>query len=290
MPTTSQVFQSKNLWQWFNSTPTNSFDGVSEKGQDFASAYGTPIGVAVGGKVVRQVHNANSIGDVVEVQASDGSVWLYQHITATTHVGQTLNVGDVVGRQNGLPIDQYSTGSHIEVRYLAPGKWNAAIDSWSQPWQNPANVFKSIGGTTAGTTSSNLIAALLSAGGFSGGSAAAAAAAGKPVVTLAPNADVTQLLQALDAVLTVTNPFLVQQVTLDQLTVPAVGSVSFPDPLSWIEGFGTNLVDDLIAVIVRSIFILIGVFILYKVVSHFIDFGAIAETGIQAAKLGAMFA
>lgn len=157
--TVDQVFQAKGLWRWYASPVTNRYDGASEKGQDYSTTWGTPIGIVAGGTVVRTAHFTDSVGDVVEIQAGDGSVWLYQHITSRVRRGQTVSTGDVVGTENGLPVDQHSTGPHIEVRYCPPGRWSASIDSWSEPWVNPASLFARSGsmpatgpGSTTGTS------------------------------------------------------------------------------------------------------------------------------------------
>lgn len=143
--TVDQVFTSKGLWKWYSDRVTNRYDGVSEKGEDFGVAWGTPVGIVMGGIVVRSVHNNNSIGDVVEIQSGDGSVWLYQHIRARVSPQQKVSTGDIVGTEDGLPVDQYSTGPHIEVRYCPPGRWSASTDSWTEPWINPAGIFSRAG-------------------------------------------------------------------------------------------------------------------------------------------------
>ena len=144
-PTVDQVFDSKGLWKWYSSRVTNPFDGVYEKGADYGAAWGTPVGCIIGGRVVRIVHNNNSIGDVVEVQSADTSVVLYQHIRTKVAQGQAVSTGDVIGTEDGLPVDQYSTGPHIECRYCPAGRWNQGIDSWVEPWVNPVPLFSSIG-------------------------------------------------------------------------------------------------------------------------------------------------
>lgn len=153
--TISQVFAQKKLWAWWTQNGgrgTNMFNGSTEKGIDYSNGvFGTPIGVPVGGKVISIVHNNNSIGDIVMMQDSSGATWLYQHITASVRVGTTLGVGSVIGTQNGLPVDQYSTGTHIEVRYLPPGLYNAVTNSWNLPWVNPFGIFSSLSNQTAGT-------------------------------------------------------------------------------------------------------------------------------------------
>lgn len=150
--TPAQIFAQKGLWLWWlqnNGNGTNIYDGVSEKGIDYSNTFGTKIGAIASGKVIQVIHNANAINDIVIVKGSNSGYWLYQHITSLVQVGQNINVGTVVGTQNGLPIDQYSSGSHIEVRYAA--NWIAGVDQWYQQWINPVNIFKTTANTDIGT-------------------------------------------------------------------------------------------------------------------------------------------
>ena len=278
--TIDQLFAAKNLWQWYNSPSTQNYDGVSEKGMDYASTYGTPVAVPVGGTVKRIVHNNSSVGDVVELMDASGGVWLYQHITARVKTGQTLGAGSIVGTQNGLPIDQYSTGSHIEVRYAKPGTWNPAIDSWYEPWINPSATFKGLGTQAAGATTPSPVQALANI--LTGGTGGGAPGVGGSAVTvsIAPNADLTALLWSWDQILIINNPFNITSATTG----------SFTDVFTWLEQFGINLFDDLIAINARLIFIVIGVLILIKVSSAFIDYGAIGQTvagGVSTVAKGA---
>lgn len=145
MSTPLQIFQSQGLWAWWlqnNGKGTNPFNGVTEKGIDFANSYGTPIGAIQGGQVIVREHFNNSIGDLVVIQSSSG-YWLYQHLTSSLQLGDTIPTGGIVGTENGLPVDVYSTGPHIEVRYSPT--YNTKIDSWLQPWINPLPVFTMIG-------------------------------------------------------------------------------------------------------------------------------------------------
>lgn len=275
--TIDQVFQARGLWRWFDSVVTNDYDGRSEKGQDYSTKFGTPVAVPVGGKIVRMVNNPNAINWIVELQAADGSVWLYQHITATVKVGQILQCGDVVGTENGLPVDQYSTGPHIEVRYCLPGTWNPKKDSWIEPWVNPRAIFASIGGQQAGTTGpGNLL--------FSGSPGSSSGTPGQgsstnsgpsftlPTLGLKPNAGVFALLQSLDTACDVVNPFNVVGAQQDDIL-----GATFTDPFSWIEIFGENLAADLRGLILRLLLIALGVFIIWRLVKDFIDLGALTQ-------------
>lgn len=271
MTTIAQVFQSRGLWRWFDSTVTNAYDGISEKGEDYSTTFGTPVAVPVGGQVKRIVHNNNSIGDVVEIMDAGGAVWLYQHITATVRVGQNLLCGDVVGTENGLPRDQYSTGPHIEVRYCPPGKWRPNIDSWVEPWVNPQLIFSTIGQQQAGTTGPAVPVPPgqqipLSNGGET--TSPTGPSFQLPTLHLKPDASVMAFFQTLDLALVVANPFDVNA-PQDNLL-----GVQFTDPMGWIEGFGSNLVADLRGIFLRLVLMAIGVFIIWRVTRDFIDFGA----------------
>lgn len=99
-----------------------------------------------------------------------------------------------------------------------------------------------------------------------------------PSISLSPNASVVQILEAIDVSLALVNPFFVQGTQLDTLGFLGQG-LSFTDPISYIEGFGLNLVEDFVALIVRFILLLIGVFILIKVLMQFVD---VSQVGSQA--------
>lgn len=313
--TIGQVFIRLGLWQWWqqnNGNGTNPYNGLTEKGIDYSTTFGTPVGVPVGGRVVRLVHNNNSIGDVVELQTADGAVWLYQHITARVRVGSVLLVGDVIGTENGLPVDQYSTGPHIEVRYCKPGTWNGSIDSWSEPWVNPYGVFSGLSWQVAGSVGS----------GASSGASPGFSLSNIPGVSLlAPSASVAEVCAAIDTALLVTNPFDVSTVQASQqsnnnqgldwggapasadpaawaiwlggeaanavATAPAT-VLGLPNPVAWLDAVLINLFYDTEAIVFRSLLIFIGFLLLLKVLFAFIDFGSIVGGVTKIAELAVL--
>lgn len=105
-------------------------------------------------------------------------------------------------------------------------------------------------------------------------------------ITLAPNADVTELLQAMDEFMLIQNPFTESMgaIPSDTIGIPGVSTFTFTDPFSWLEQFGTNLFFDMNAAFVRSLFIIIGVLVLLKVIGEFIDFQALSEKIGQTAQ------
>ena len=279
--TIGQVFQSKGLWQWWTQNGgmgTNPYNGTTEKGIDYANSFGTPIGVPVGGMIVRMVHWNDSRGDIVEMQGPSGETYLYQHITAKVQVGQILNCGDVIGTENGLPIDQFSTGPHIEVRLCPAGQWSPNKDSWLEPWVNPFSLFSQFSNASAGGSG---LPPGTSAGLFFG-SKAGTPVVGPPVIKhLASNADVTAVLQLFDQACAVVNPFTAasaaaQVDTIAGLSVGPVNitpSISFSDPISWLTDFGTAFVLDITGLGIRLLLLFFGVVLIFKVVSGFVDFG-----------------
>ncbi len=92
-----------------------------------------------------------------------------------------------------------------------------------------------------------------------------------PIVhVLAPNADVTQLLQDLDGVMILQNPF-------DVPSGSTIGGTTIPDPIGWLSEVGTVLYNDSLAFSVRAAFLLVGGYMILKVCNDFIDYGALVE-------------
>ena len=277
--TIADVFHAKGLWLWWEQNGgkgTNLYNGVTEKGIDYANVFGTPIGVAVGGKIVRLVHHTDSQGDVTELQAADGSVWLYQHITAKVKVGDTLGVGGIIGTENGLPIDQFSTGAHIEVRYCPPGRWNPGIDSWVEPWVNPFAIFSTLSTQNSGKVDT-------------GGNIALGALANIPI-KLAPNANVTGVLIAIDELGHIRNPFdLGPDGGGDSIPIiTGISGTTFPDPIKWLGLVGSNVFNDTRAMGFRLLLLLVGAFLLYKAFSQFVDLGAVTSAAGNLGKSAAL--
>ena len=105
---------------------------------------------------------------------------------------------------------------------------------------------------------------------------------GTSKISLAPNAAMSDLLAAFDDSLALKNPFDVTSAAPVQIP----GGGTFTDPIAWIEGFGMNVVEDGLALLWRAIFLIIGAFVLIKVLSNFIDFGAVLKTAQGFATVG----
>jgi hypothetical protein len=136
--TVDQIFTQRGLWRWYADHVTQGFNGAGELGDDFANSWHTPVATPVAGKVTSITHNNNSVSDVITIVDTEGGTWQYLHQDARVRVGQQVSVGDVIGLENGLPVDQYSTGPHIEVRYRPAGQ---------SYWSDPLPHFRAIGST-----------------------------------------------------------------------------------------------------------------------------------------------
>ncbi len=284
MSTVDQVFRQKGLWKWWEQNGgrgTNPFNGVTEKGIDYSNAFGTAIGVPVPITIVRIVHNNNSIGDVVEGRDASGGVWLFQHINTAVAVGSKLGVGGIIGFENGLPIDQFSTGPHIEVRF-APSGWNPNVISWLEPWINPFGFFSNLSALLAGSQVSSIVPPGSNplVAGPGGVPAALANAVAAPIVALSPGAGVGETFGAIDLLTFLLNPFdlnaqpaWADQGLLDAENTFVVGALIH---------VAANFASDTVALLLRAAMLLIGVIILYKVVSHFIDIGAVVQGAAKA--------
>lgn len=95
--------------------------------------------------------------------------------------------------------------------------------------------------------------------------------------TLSSNATIADALIALDNLMLLQNPFDNINAKEDSL-----GVISFTDPVSWMQGLGQNLVSDMIALTMRSIFLVLGIFLLFKVLDHFVNFSGMAQQAGQA--------
>ena len=115
----------------------------------------------------------------------------------------------------------------------------------------------------------------------------------KTTFSLASNANVSAALVAFDNAFDVSNPFVGIQTSTDTITIgggdvsvfgyntgiktPSL-SESFTDPVSWLVGFGTNLMNDFVALVLRAVCIALGVFLLYRVLDHYVNFSGNLQT------------
>jgi len=83
---------------------------------------------------------------------------------------------------------------------------------------------------------------------------------------LKPGDDLTLVLGAIDQVFEVFNPFAVPVIT-DSTDIPLAGKITLPDYVDWFTQVGTNFITDLRAIILRTVLVLLGFLIIYKIVA-----------------------
>jgi len=177
-----------------------------------------------------------------------------QPLSPALAIGQHVDAGALIGYSGG---GSAAGAQKVPVGFaLYNGDIYGFGPTWGQylgnPLLNPYPVLRAAAGGNLGT-------------GFSLSTTAQNLASG-----LSPSTDVSTFLWALDQALILNNPFNVQNVQMD-----TIAGVTFTDPFSWISQFGQNCVDDFSALTVRAVFLVLGLLMLYKVASAFVDFGAV---------------
>ncbi len=85
--------------------------------------------------------------------------------------------------------------------------------------------------------------------------------------SLASNANVATALKSFDDALGVTNPFDVDTSGIQDNVL----GVSFTDPVRWMGSVALNTFQDIGAITIRIILIALGIYILFKVLDHFVN-------------------
>lgn len=220
--------------------------------------------------------------------------WSTQALAYGWTVSSTPIVPSIICLQAGVQGADGTYGHVGVVESIGKGTVVASNQNWGPYPANVTDVTFSVGpgvsfiyakgpnGKAAGNSSNSLTDAISNIVTGQGGSS---------VPTIAPNADVTQFLWYLDQLLLITNPF---STNAQQDSISFAGAnFSFTDPVAWTESVFGNIFDDFVAITVRTIFIIIGVVIIIKVIGNFIDFGAISDTvgnGVQTLAMGAALA
>lgn len=109
---------------------------------------------------------------------------------------------------------------------------------------------------------------------------------------LTSNSNIATVLAAADNFLIVQNPFNVDTSTIqDNLGL----GVHFTDPVAWMGTVATNLFTDVRSILIRLAFILLGIYVLFQVLKHFVDVdnvvsGAMSRAGQVASSLAPLVA
>jgi len=99
----------------------------------------------------------------------------------------------------------------------------------------------------------------------------------KKAYTLSSNESVADFLAGADDALSVTNPFDIDTSSIQDTIV----GITFTDPVKWLNALGNNIISDMIAIAIRTIFILLGIYILFRVLDHFLHITEAAQNIAQ---------
>lgn len=103
---------------------------------------------------------------------------------------------------------------------------------------------------------------------------------------LTSNATIAQALYVIDQFLIIKNPFDVDPDTIQDTISVAGISASFSDPVKWIYQVMGNIFNDTVALIIRIILIAVGIYILFRVIDHYIQISEkLNQAGQTALKL-----
>ena len=113
-------------------------------------------------------------------------------------------------------------------------------------------------------------------------------------VALGSNATVAASLLALDQITELTNPFDNIQVqsnhfAADLFGYDAIDLGTYTDPISWLNQVFNNLVGDSVALIIRLLFLILGTYMLFRVVDHYLNISqAVSQTVSTVGKVAAL--
>lgn len=314
--TVSQTFQQQHLVQWWNNNVGQGFGENGEEGTDFDMGVNTPVGAIAGGIVTfvgapyANDPQHSSFGYGVMIHATDGMYW-YQHLHSTAlRIGNAVDVGAIVGLSGGCSSyynkypqgqggacipnsvpgctqgwqDCWSSGAHIEVRWTPQIILNKMF--YDMPWVDPYGHFQQIAqeaavllssakvGTGSNPTTLPIIGPVLQ--GIQDGTLLG----GNPLAT---NADVAQVFSNLDTLLHLQNPLNASD--SGPFNTPFLGGIMN----YFVNGLAITFYD-IVALVMRTIIILTGVYLLWKVINHFANIsgtiGAATQTAFTAAKIG----
>ena len=239
--------------------PSYSGTGTPHYAVDVATPMHSEIGALWGGTVTSMGYQP--WGGEIFIKMNNGTTYYMYHLdNIYVKRGQRVQQGDVLGLSGGantlqrnqypsaqrLNDPRYSTGPHTHIGFFE--RWTSTPNGTIPYGPDITPYIQALRGgrdIEAGTPLRSL-----------GMSQTAKNIVEK--VQLKPNDDVERVLESLDVVAIIDNPFIVD-------------NASIADPLGWFQSFGTNLWDDAVASIFRAILIAIGVLIIWRIVSQFFD-------------------
>jgi murein DD-endopeptidase MepM/ murein hydrolase activator NlpD len=97
------------------------YDGktVSHAGIDYKANAGDSVSIVVPGKV-KNVANYGSIGQFITLEADDGNLWIYGHLSSNKKKGDILKVGDSIGKVYKQVDKKGEDNSHFHIEIQNP--------------------------------------------------------------------------------------------------------------------------------------------------------------------------
>lgn len=108
------------------------------------------------------------------------------------------------------------------------------------------------------------------------------------IVHLKPDAGVISVLVALDKLMFLQNPFIVNDPAIEDTVNLQFAQFSFTDPIKYAQDVALNIVGDIGALIIRGGFILAGLYICFKVFGTVVNLSGALETTGNLLRTGAL--
>jgi murein DD-endopeptidase MepM/ murein hydrolase activator NlpD len=88
-------------------------------GVDYAAPQGTPVLAVVSGRITRYVGGAYGLGMIL--RGSNGSEYLYAHLSVRSPIGRTVTRGEVIGKVGSTGS---ATGPHLHLEQASGSSWS----------------------------------------------------------------------------------------------------------------------------------------------------------------------
>jgi hypothetical protein len=197
----------------------------------------------------------------------------YEHLSRwnpSIKVGEHVDAGQLIGYNNPTGQVPLGFGFYSGPVYGSGPAWQELQNDLCKGCANKLNPVARLNAAAGGgeTNNPNTFAAN------------ASNAVTKVTTFLQPGDTVGVVLGALDDLMVVNNPFAIP----NPAKVSIFGFDSIVDPILYTEDVANNIATDMVAIIWRIMFLMLGIFILYKVIGNFINFGAIVNSASGAVR------
>lgn len=288
----NQIFVNQGYTQWWTLLAgAQRFNPPLEYGTDYQTPVDTPIHSITTGVVVYAqlppdyyVPGQSSIGYVLQIENTDGTLIHYQHMhSLNVSVGDTIQVGDLLGYSGGCPADCYSsngcscgdkwsTGAHIEVRFSQKYGGHSGEPWTNGNWIDPVPIMDALAGSFPDVTPSQAFKSSFLNGLV--GAYAKNVLANNPLKT---NDGVAQTFVHLDQLLEF------DAFWLDPLPTFNILGAKILDPIGAFQVYLNGIVRNIVSLVLVTMVLFLGLYIIFKVVNHLIDLTGKVGTALTMA-------